>query len=99
IHCGYLLPSNIEQVENINIAVIGDTFSGKTHYIAALIHQIQQGELQHADRYARFSCMTQDVEREYIRDVIKPLFEDKQAPAGTLPAVDINRPPLIYELI
>src|SRR6266699_1638195 len=73
IYCGYLLPSNIELVENINIAIVGDTFSGKSHYIAALIHQIQQGELQRADRYARFDCMTQDVEGEYFREVIKPL--------------------------
>ena len=35
--CGYLLPTNIEQVENINIAVVGDTFSGKSSYIAAII--------------------------------------------------------------
>jgi len=99
IYCGYLLPSNIELVDNINIAIIGDTFSGKSHYIAALIHQIQQGELQRADRYSRFDCMTQDVEREYVQNVIKPLFEDKKSPLATQMAVDINRPPLIYELI
>jgi GTPase SAR1 family protein len=99
IHCGYLLPSNIELVDNINIAIVGDTSSGKSHYIAALIHQIQQGELQRADRYARFDCMTQDVERIYIQEVIKPLFEDKQSPPPTPPAIGKNRPPLIYELI
>src|SRR6266571_2928300 len=38
-NCGYLLPSNVEQVENISIAIVGDTFSGKSHYIGALIHQ------------------------------------------------------------
>jgi hypothetical protein len=99
MYCGYLLPSNIEIVDNINIAIVGDTFSGKSHYIAALIHQIQQGELQRADRYARFDCMTQDVERVYIQEVIKPLFEDKQSPPPTQQAIDRNREPLIYELI
>ena len=98
-HCDYLLPTNVEQVENINVAIIGDTFSGKTHYIAALIHQIQQGELQRADRYARFDCMTQDVEREYTMQVLKPLFENKHTPDATQMATDINRAPLIYELI
>ncbi len=98
-HCGYLLPTNIEQVENINIAIVGDTFSGKSHYIAAIIHQIRQGELQRVDRYARFDCLTQDIESEYIRDVIRPLFENKQAPLGTQPAINVNRAPLIYELI
>lgn len=98
-YCGYLLPSNIEIVDNINIAIVGDTFSGKSHYIAALIHQIQQGELQRADRYARFDCMTQDIEGKYIQEVIKPLFEDKQSPPPTQMAIDSNREPLIYELI
>ncbi len=99
MHCGYLLPSNIEQVDNINIAIVGDTFSGKSHYIAALIHQIQQGELQRADRYARFDCMTQNIENDYIREIIKPLFVDKQELIATPQAIDVNRPPLIYELI
>ncbi|MBA2677466.1 MAG: hypothetical protein H0U76_03595 [Ktedonobacteraceae bacterium] len=100
-HCGYLLPTNIEQVENINIAVVGDTFSGKSSYIAAIIRQIRQGDLQRADRYARFDCLTQDVESTYIREVIAPLFEQKQAPLATQPAspLDTSRPPLIYELI
>jgi GTPase SAR1 family protein len=98
-HCQYHLPSNIERVENINIAIVGDISSGKSHYIAALIHQIRQGELQRADQYARFDCLTQEVELEYIRDVIKPLFEDRQSPPPTPPSVETERPPLIYELI
>jgi GTPase SAR1 family protein len=97
--CGYLLPPNIELVDNLNIAIVGDTFSGKSHYMAALIHQLEQGELQRADRYARFDCLTQDVENAYKNEVIKPLFEDKQSPPPTQMAVDVNRPPLIYELI
>jgi len=48
-YCGYLLPPNIELVENLNVAIVGDTFSGKSHYMAALIHQLEQGELQRAD--------------------------------------------------
>lgn len=99
MHCGYLLPSNIELVENINIAIVGDVSSGKSHYIAALIHQIQKGELQRADRYASLDCMTQEIENIYVRDVMKPLFQDKQSPPPTPQAVDINREPLIYELI
>ncbi len=97
-NCGYLLPSNIELVDNVNIAIVGDTFSGKSHFIAALIHQIQQGELQRADRYARFACMTQDVEKEYIQEVLKPLFEDKKLLELTPQATETNRKPLIYEL-
>jgi hypothetical protein len=100
-HCGYLLPTNIEQVENINIAIVGDTFSGKSHYIAAVIHQIRKGELQQANRFARFVCMTQDVEQEHIREVMEPLFKNKQelAPTQALGGGNPTRAPLIYELI
>src|SRR5437588_10793885 len=87
-HCGYLLPPNIELVENLNIAIIGDTFSGKSHFMAALIHQLEQGELQKADSFARFVCLTQEVENEYRKDVINPLFENKQSPPPTKQAID-----------
>lgn len=97
-HCGYLLPSNIELVENINIAIVGDLHSGKSHYIAALIHQIQRGELQRTNRFARFACLTQKVEQDYRRDVIRPLFEEKKSPAPTQAATGLIEP-LIYELV
>lgn len=31
-NCGKLLPYNIESVDNITIAIVGDTFSGKSHW-------------------------------------------------------------------
>lgn len=99
LHCGYNLPYNIELVENMNIVVVGDTFSGKSHYIAALIHQIQKGELQRADRFARTDCLTQDIEKEYKEEVLDPLFVEKRAPDSTIQATDENRLPLIYEII
>ena len=98
-NCGYALPPNIELVENLSIAIVGDTYSGKSHFIAALIHQMRQGNLQGANQFARFNCLTQDVEQIYQRDVIQPLFEKKRTPDSTQNAIDINRPPLIYELI
>jgi len=98
-HCGYNLPPNIERVQNLNIAVVGDTYSGKTHYIAALIHQIQRGDLQRADRFARIDCLTQEVEEKYKQEVMDPLFRDKQMPDSTQPAFDTERKPLIYEMV
>src|SRR5436309_2848184 len=41
-NCGKALPYNIELVDNIMIAVVGDTFSGKSHYIAALVHELKE---------------------------------------------------------
>jgi len=37
--CNYRLPRNMEIADNVNIVVAGDTFSGKTHYIAAIINE------------------------------------------------------------
>lgn len=98
-NCGYLLPDNIEQAENLTIAIVGDTFSGKTHYIATLINHMKKGDMQHVNRFASLDCLTEKVENEYMRDVIKPLVEDKQSPAPNQRAVDANREPLIYELV
>ncbi len=98
--CGQLLPYNIERVDNISIAVVGDTFSGKSHYIAAFIHQIREGLLsQGINRYVRFECLNQQVEDQYIRDYYEPLFVKKQKIEGTQPAINSIREPLIYELV
>lgn len=95
--CGYQLPSNIESVENINIAIIGDVSAGKTHFIAVLIHLIQQGLFHKADSFAALNCLTKNVEAEYNRDVIRPLFQDRQSPPKTRMATEIPAP-LIYQL-
>lgn len=100
-HCGYLLPPNIELVDCLNIAIVGDIFSGKSHFIAAIIHQLRRGELTRADRFTSFECLTQEEEDIYTRDVIRPLFEGKRPPLATQPKQigEENRRPLIYELI
>lgn len=100
-HCGYLLPPNIGLVDDLILAIVGDTFSGKSCYIAALIHQLERGELQPADKYARFDCLTQEVGDAYRKEVINPLFEDKTAPPATQtqPIGHESGWPLIYELI
>ncbi len=57
-HCKELLPYNFGFVDNLTIAVVGDTFSGKSHYIAALIHQIREElQTQGSNRYIRFECL------------------------------------------
>lgn len=97
--CKYRLPSNIEIADNINIVVAGDTNSGKSHYIAAMIHEILQGRLQPTKQFFRPNCLTQDIEHLYFRDVLDPLFHRKQVLPPTQTAVDVNRYPLIYELV
>ena len=59
--CNYALPHDIERVPSIILAVVGDTHSGKSHYLASLIHhrhirvmRLRQPRLHwHADRRHR----------------------------------------------
>ena len=98
-NCRYLLPSNIEHVKSITLAVIGDTFSGKSHYIAALIHQIKAEWMGNATGFARFTCLTPEVEKAYTRDYFEPLFLNKKIIDSTLQATKPTWEPLIYNLV
>jgi Double-GTPase 2 len=99
-HCGYLLPYNIESVESKSIVVVGDTYSGKSHYLAALINQIQEGQMQDSQHYMRFVCLTEDVLQYYVTEYLDKLFKNRKMIDATQPAIP-TRPnkPLIYELI
>lgn len=98
-HCSYLLPYNIESVENKSVVVIGDTYAGKSHYLAALIQQIEDGQVQGPDQYMRFVCLTEDVRQEYARDYLDRLFKNKKVINQTQPAIQNKRNrPLIYEI-
>src|SRR6266576_1864955 len=76
--CGYPLPSNIELVPSVTLAVVGDTFSGKSHYIAAIRHQIKADWMGNANGFARFRCLTPEVKHAYTQDYFEPLFINKQ---------------------
>ena len=97
--CNYRLPRYIEVADNVNIVVAGDTFSGKSHYIAAMIYEILQGRIQKSNQFFRVNCATQDIEYLYRKNVLDPLFLRKQVLPPTQAAVDVNRRPLIYELV
>src|SRR5579864_6490346 len=96
--CDYLLPPNIESVQSITLVVVGDTFSGKSHYIAALIHQLKTDWVRNATGFARFTCLTQDVEKDYIKNYFEPLFIQQQVLVKTPLAQHPYAKPLIYNL-
>lgn len=98
-NCGYHLPYNIEQVPSITLVIVGETFSGKSHYIAALIQQIREEWAANAHGLLRMTCLTPDAERKYIEDYYEPLFRGKRALLSTQPAVDEYAKPLIYKLV
>lgn len=96
--CKYLLPYSISQDKpTVNVAIIGDVGSGKSHYIAALLRHIQAGEVQSKKQYLNFTCLTPDVFERYRQQYIEPLFEQKQVlPPTPMQAEDSS--PLIYEI-
>lgn len=96
--CGYLLPFNIELVPSIMLVVVGDTFSGKSHYIASLIHQMKNDWIGNAAGFARLTCLTPDVEDTYFREYFEPLFTNRQTLPPTQQASQPYARPLIYKL-
>lgn len=97
--CGRLLPFNIEYVEdNITIAVIGDSYSGKSHFIAAAIQQLKERRVPPELGLVGFSPSASGIEERYKNDYFDPLFKRNEplqlTPSAKRPLDD----PLIYEM-
>lgn len=99
-NCRKLLPHNIESVDMRSIVVLGDIFSGKSHYLAALIRQIEDGQIRNPNGRISFMCLTPDVLRKYDSYYIDTLFNKKQQLDATQPETIRDKPkePLIFEL-
>ena len=98
-HCLNWLPYNIETSDSKYIIIEGDTFSGKSHFLAALIYQIQMGHMGDEHRSVRLVCLTPDKEKYYQQEYIERLFQKKRPLDGTLPALPGKKgEPLIYAL-
>jgi len=97
-NCGYLLPQNIESVPSIRLAVVGDTFSGKSHFIAAFIQQLKNEWLGNINGFARIECLTQEVEKTYAREYIQRLFVNNTKLDPTKRSITAKADPLIYTL-
>ncbi len=96
--CNYLLPYNIELVYSITIPVVGDVYSGKSHYITSFINQIKN---KWVSRSVQLRCLTQDVENDFIARYHTPLYDGKipvnQTQRGTRGQNLVNKP-LIYKI-
>lgn len=97
--CNYYLPRNIDTTPLINIAVVGDVGSGKSHYIASLIKQLQEHRVVPDNEYFRLISMTPLVEQRYQQEYLGKLFGAHEP----LPRTQLLTPgemidPLIYEL-
>lgn len=96
--CQYPLPFNIEQVQSIRLAIVGGTAYGKSHYIAALIHQMKSEWITEMSGMAQFIGLTPDVDEEYIQNYFHPLFRLQSVLAATQLATRPTAYPLIYNV-
>jgi GTPase SAR1 family protein len=96
--CGYYLPVNFDSVKSKTIAIVGDNYSGKSHYIAALIKQLQAKKFLDAKLGLTFTCLTPDIENFYVTNYFEPLFNNKHKLAPSQKSTEITHTPLIYEM-
>jgi hypothetical protein len=105
--CHQLLFEGIETCDNINIAIVGDTGSGKTHYIAVLIDQLRRGIFTQSSNYRmRFMHLNEHTAETYQNEYYMPILRDRDAKLikGTPRGVhdqDTGKPerlePLVYQ--
>lgn len=91
--CGYLLPYSIERAQNVSIAVVGDISSGKTTYLSALFHEIEERWVKNNSRLIQAKCLTEYIKRDYLEPYI-----GKTQHVATHPNRSAYYEPLIYEL-
>jgi len=100
--CGYLVPREIEHFPSLALAIVGDTFSGKTHYITTLLHQLREEWINHTQSFMRLHCLTPDVETNFLRSYEQLFVENLALGPNTrtvdIPMVGKATKPLIYNL-
>lgn len=102
-HCHSLLPYNTSGgvVDNLTIAVIGDTFAGKTTYIAVLIDQLKRKNINFAGKsniMKGLVAISSETDELYYQNYYRPLFNSRRALSATPQTFDPVRQPLIYEI-
>jgi hypothetical protein len=105
-HCNQLLFEGIEVCDNINIAIIGDTFSGKTHYIAALIDQLKRSSLtQNGNGLVQLRHRNEYTNKTYRDVYYKPIIQDRTSAVANLrgrydaQGNPLRSEPLVYQLV
>src|SRR6266852_2591764 len=96
--CGYLLPYNIELVDdNISIAVIGEIASGKSVYLASLLHHMKE-QWVNSSSLIHMKCLTKDIEEYFNHEYLIPIFGENRVVSATPFQNATEMHPLIYEL-
>lgn len=104
--CGELLFEGIEQCDNINIAIIGDTYSGKTHYIATLIDQLNRSVLmQNGNGLVQLRYRNKHTSETYQNVYYKPIIQNFNVAVANLRGKfdaqgnPVRSKPLVFQLV
>lgn len=95
-NCGYLLPIDFENIENLSIVIVSANGAGKSHYFAVLINELAKADLRGNHIFIK------DISREEIKyhSYFTPLFKSPQDIKSSLRYRNnaSSYHPLIYEL-
>jgi GTPase SAR1 family protein len=97
-HCHFTLSHDAGLVNERIIAIIGGRETGKSHYIASLIHRLEQDV--GANFNAALHRIGDDTRRRWENDFYGPLFRNKKVLEGTQSAV-VNsqvKEPMVFRL-
>jgi hypothetical protein len=104
-NCFKLLFEGIETCNNINIAIVGDTAAGKSHYIALLIDQLRRGLfMQYGNGIMHLVHLNSQTDTTYRNTYYKPILQDHRIVGGNQRGkFDANgqperSEPLVYQL-
>lgn len=97
-HCTNLLPRSFGLAENHTIAIIGDSGSGKSHYIAACIDQLKKGHVWQVIGCTRIAGQG-ETDNNYWTKYYNPVYLDREQLDANQRATSTIREPLIYELV
>lgn len=103
--CLLVLPYRYESSTNIYIGVIGDTYSGKTHYLAALLSLMEEGGMAHNAVFSSVRFVPQTEYTTKMLEEYRQVFEDQQEFAITRPFMSGKKDeiplwkPLIFRML
>ena len=83
-HCKKLLPRSFGLAESHTIAIIGDTASGKSHYIASCIDQLKKGQAWQIIGCTRIVGQG-NTDDNFLKEYYNPVYFYRQQLAATRP--------------
>ena len=105
-NCGNLLFEGFEMCDNVNIAIVGDASSGKTHYIAMLIDQLKRSALtQNGTGLVQLRPRNTYTNKTYRDVYYKPIIQDLTIAGETMRGRydprgnPLRNEPLVYQLV